>query len=396
MKKIDKILLKAVELEASDVHIKANRKPLFRIDGLLEPMSEFKILDVDEVESLAYELMSMEIKKTFNEEFEADFSYALTVDNPKTRNKENRRFRVNTFMSKNTVRTVLRLIPNEILPLSELGLSKILYKVVEEPRGLILITGPTGSGKTTTIASLIEYINVNFKKHIITLEDPIEFVYESKKCLISQREIGQDTKSYKRALKRSLRQDPDIILLGELRDLETISTAVTLAETGHLVLATLHTTSAATTVDRLIDVFPATQQQQIRYQVSETLKCVVCQTLLRKPDGGRICASEILITEDSAKASIKAQKTHVLEDVMQSNAALGMHTLEQDLVRLLVKGEIDKKEALSATSRPDILKQLTPKNYSVTKNKTETQPKFEDNITKKVDGIRKNKNQYRR
>ena len=374
---LDNILIKAIDKNASDVHIKLNDFPIFRLDGSIERITELNIITKEKIELILDTLMGPEIKKEFEFELEADFSYSITVNN------EIRRFRVNAFKSKTETRIVLRLIPNEILSLEELGLSKILYSVIKEPRGLILITGPTGSGKTTTIASLIDHINQTSKKHIITLEDPIEFVFESKQCLISQREVGQDTKSFGKALKRSLRQDPDVILLGELRDLETIATAVTLAETGHLVLATLHTTSAATTVDRLIDVFPATQQEQIRYQLSETLKCIVCQTLLKKPNGGRVCASEILIMEDSAKASIKNKKTNVLEDIMQTNASLGMHTLEQDLVRLAVKKYIDFSEALKATSRPEILKQLMPKSYiklpSINKTENKTINKIEKN-----------------
>jgi twitching motility protein PilT len=265
------------------------------------------------------------------------------------------------FTQKECVSAVFRYIPSKILSLKELGLPPVLETFTRLPRGLVLVTGSTGSGKSTTLASMIDMINNERDVHIVTIEDPIEFIHHHKKSLINQREIGQDSLSFQRALKSVLREDPDVILLGEMRDLETIATAVTLAETGHLVFATLHTTSASQTVDRIIDVFPPEQQEQIRFQLSNVLEAIVTQTLLPKIGGGRVCACEILVMNSAARASIRNNKSTVLNDIMQMGSKLGMQTLEQSLVKLVTKGLVEKDVALGASSHPDILKQMLQK-----------------------------------
>jgi len=348
---IDQLLKEAVVKKASDIHLVVGKPPIFRIDGRLVPQGK-EPLTPEDTKRLAFSTMSERIKDMFDKEFEVDYSYSLGTDY---------RFRVNVFTQKECVSAVFRYIPSKILSLKELGLPPVLETFTRLPRGLVLVTGSTGSGKSTTLASMIDMINNERDVHIVTIEDPIEFIHHHKKSLINQREIGQDSLSFQRALKSVLREDPDVILLGEMRDLETIATAVTLAETGHLVFATLHTTSASQTVDRIIDVFPPEQQEQIRFQLSNVLEAIVTQTLLPKIGGGRVCACEILVMNSAARASIRNNKSTVLNDIMQMGSKLGMQTLEQSLVKLVTKGLVEKDVALGASSHPDILKQMLQK-----------------------------------
>lgn len=349
---IDEILLEAVKLEASDVHLAVGKPPVFRLHGAMTNQGN-ELLRPEHTRRFVYETMNKKVTEKFEEEMEADYSYSVVEGDVSYR------FRVNAFTQKGAISVVMRLIPNRILSVEELKLPDTLKRFIHLPRGLVLFTGPTGSGKSTSLAAIIDGINRQRDVHIITLEDPIEFIHEHKKSLIVQREIGQDSHSFRRALKSVLRQDPDVILLGEMRDLETIGMAVTLAETGHLVFATLHTTSAAQTIDRIIDVFPPEQQEQIRVQLSNTLEAIVAQTLLPKAGSkGRACATEILLMTSAARANVRNGKSNALNDVMQMSGSLGMHTLEQDLARKVKENVITVETALHATSRPDILKQM--------------------------------------
>jgi len=345
---MDDILLEAVKKEASDVHLSVGKPPVFRVNGRLSSQGA-DILTPPQTIRLTEQVMPDKIRRLFEENMEADFSHVI---------ESGERFRANVFTQKGTRSAVFRLIPNKIKTLEELNMPEVLKSFTLLPRGLVLVTGPTGSGKSTTLTSMIDLINTNKDVHIITLEDPIEYVHQSKMSIVNQREIGQDSLTFKRALRSVLREDPDVILLGEMRDLETISTAVTLAETGHLVFATLHTTNAAQTVDRIIDVFPSDQQEQIRFQLSNVLEAIVTQTLLPCLHGGRICATEILIMTSAARSGIRNNKTNTLNDIMQMSAKHGMQTLEQSLYRLYKGGMITADAALSASSKPDILKQM--------------------------------------
>lgn len=350
---INDILISAIKKSASDVHLAVGKPPVFRIHGQLINQGT-ETLEPVHARRLAYQTMNDKVKELYNEELEADYSYSLTSEEENV----DYRFRVNAFTQKGAPSVVMRLIPNVIPTLDSLNLPEVLKKFINLPRGLVLVTGPTGSGKSTTLASIIDGINRTRDSHIITLEDPIEFVHEHKKGVIVQREIGQDSHSFRRALKSALRQDPDVILLGEMRDLETISMAVTLAETGHLVFATLHTTSASQTVDRVIDVFPPAQMEQIRVQLANTLEAIVSQTLIPQKSGGRVAATEILLMNSAARSNVRQGKSNALNDVMQTNAKLGMHTLEQDLIEKIRKNIITVDVAFKATSRPDILEQM--------------------------------------
>ena len=349
---IDQILKSAIAKDASDVHLAVGKPPVFRIHGKMTEQSR-ELLTPEHTKRFAYQTMNEKTKVKYDEELEADFSYSIKLEDGKSY-----RFRVNAFTQQGAASVVMRLIPNEILTIDQLKLPEVIRKFIHLPRGLVLVTGPTGSGKSTTLAAIIDGINSSKECHIVTMEDPIEFVHKHKKAVIVQREIGQDSVSFARALKSVLRQDPDVILLGEMRDLETIGMAVTLAETGHLVFGTLHTTSASQTVDRIIDVFPPEQQEQIRVQLANTLEAVVSQTLLPKKTGGRVCATEILLMNSAARANVRNGKSNALNDVMQTNSKVGMHTLEQDLIQKIREDVIDIETAFKATSRPDILEQM--------------------------------------
>jgi twitching motility protein PilT len=344
---IDTLLTRAVEIGASDLHLTVATPPAARVRGALAPLAGTEALDAETTQMLLYRILTTEQQKRFEVDRQLDFSY----DVPGTA-----RFRVNVFQQRESVAAVFRVIPDQLKTLEELGLPDGLRSLTELPRGLVLVTGPTGSGKSTTLAALIDEINRNRTDHIITIEDPIEFVHHHKRCIVNQREIGTDALGFGAALRAALRQDPDVILLGEMRDLETISTALTAAETGHLVFGTLHTQSAPSTIDRIIDVFPAEQQEQVRTQIAGALQGVVTQTLLPTLDGrGRVPALEILLPDDAIRNLIRQGKVEQVYSYMQTGSRVGMQTMEQSLADLVVRRLVAPDEATSRSSRRDEL-----------------------------------------
>ena len=333
---IQQLLLRAYEQKASDLHLTAGVPPVYRVNGRLEQYGT-EIITPELVDQMIREILPEFKVAEFDDKGETDFNYAL---------KGYCRFRVNTYHQRGSGAIAARLVASEIPTIDSLNMPKVLYELAEKPQGLILVTGPTGSGKSTTLAAMIDYINENKEKHIITLEDPIEYVHKHKKSVINQREIGVDTNSFANGLRASLRQDPDIILVGEMRDLETISTAITAAETGHLVFGTLHTSSAPTTIDRIIDVFPPHQQGQIRIQLANVLQGIISQRLFVKKDGrGRVAATEILIGVPAVTNLIRNEKVHQIPSVMQTSRALGMRTLEASIQGLISAGHVALEEA---------------------------------------------------
>jgi twitching motility protein PilT len=324
---ITKLLEFAVQQEASDIHISAGESPILRIHGSLKRVKLPPLSDEDS-RKLVYDIMNDEQRKIFEERQDIDFSISFV---------DLARFRVNVFRHFRGYGAVFRRIPTKIQSIDDLGLPKILKEISQQPRGLVLVTGPTGSGKSTTLAAMIDYINENFEHHILTIEDPIEFVHKPKRSLINQREVGSHTKNFAAALRAALREDPDVILVGEMRDLETIQLALTAAETGHLVFGTLHTSSAAKTVDRIVDVFPPEQQQQVRAMFAESIQAVISQSLCKKIGGGRIAALEIMIGTPAVRNLIREGKIHQLPGVIQTSQAVGMQTLEQHLKQLVEK-----------------------------------------------------------
>lgn len=336
MAKIDAFFRLMLDHGASDLHMVAGQQPVLRIRGDMERI-KYNVLDNDELRAMLYEIAPEEKIKVFEETGDVDFGYEI----PSVA-----RFRANFFMQKNGIGAVFRLIPSEIMTIEQLGLPPICKKFAMLHKGLVLVTGPTGSGKSTTLAALIDYANRHRKDHIITIEDPIEFVHESKGCIVNHREVGSHTRSFASALRAALREDPDIILVGEMRDLETIQLALEAAATGHLVLGTLHTTSAVKTVDRIIDVFPSNQQAQIRTTLSESLKGVIAQTLFKKTDGkGRCAAYEILVCNYAVSALIRESKTHQIPSAMQTGKKYGMQTLDDAIMELLLKKWITPEDA---------------------------------------------------
>jgi twitching motility protein PilT len=325
----------ALSERASDLHISAGEPPMLRIDGELCKV-DLPALSSEETHSMLFDVMNDAQRRAFQEKLEVDFAYELD---------ETARFRVNVFVQHRGEGAVLRSIPNKIPRLEDLSLPPILRQLCDEEKGLVLVTGPTGSGKSTTLAAMIDYINDTMAGHILTLEDPIEFVHKSRRALVNQREVGASTHSFTAALRSALREDPDVILVGELRDLETISLALTAAETGHLVFGTLHTASAAKTVDRIIDVFPAAQQGQVRAMLSESLLGVVTQMLLQKRGGGRVAALEVLIGTAAVRNLIREGKTHQIPSAMQVGARVGMQTMEAALLDLVTRGVLTVDEA---------------------------------------------------
>ncbi|MDD3238464.1 MAG: type IV pilus twitching motility protein PilT [Candidatus Gastranaerophilales bacterium] len=351
---IEELLEAAVNKGASDLHISNGLPPVIRVDGNLLRM-EYSALTPDDVESLLFPMLSNEQRRTLEQVWELDLSYGIHGLG---------RFRVNIYKDKGSYAAAFRTI-NAVIPSFEsLGLSPTVKTITERPRGLILVTGPTGSGKSTTLASMIDHINEQRSEHILIIEDPIEYVHYSKKSVVHQRELGQDTRSFANALRSALREDPDIILVGEMRDLETISLALTAAETGHLVMATLHTSSASQTIDRIIDVFPEAQQQQVRVQLSTSLIAVFSQTLLPRLDDdgeskkGRIMAQEIMVVNTAIANLIREGKTAQIYSMMQTGAQFGMQTLETALKNLYLQGSIDLDDALAKSQRPDEFKRL--------------------------------------
>jgi twitching motility protein PilT len=344
---IDDLLMRMAELNASDLHVSMSAPPTVRVRGHLERLEGFDALSADDTRDLLYRILSTEQQKHLEIKRQIDFAHAIPGV---------ARFRVNCYYQREALSAAFRLIPSQIKSLEELGLPSSLHVLSEKPRGLVLVTGPTGSGKSTTLASVIDEINRTRPDHILTIEDPIEFLHKNKRALVNQREIGVDAVSFGEALRGALRQDPDVILVGEMRDLETISTALTAAETGHLVFGTLHTQSAPSTVDRIIDVFPAEQQEQVRVQIAGTLQGVVTQALLPTADGqGRVAALEILLPDDAVRNLIRQGKVEQIYSVMQTSTGKGMQTMEQSLAELVIRRTITKELALSRSSRPEQL-----------------------------------------
>jgi len=347
---VEHLLLRSAQLGASDVHLKAGSPPALRIDGELILQRDLPHLKPEEIELMLKGLTTEEQWLAFEKNLELDFSYSLPGV---------ARFRVNAGRQRESVTLVARRLSLTIPTLDELGLPAVCKELASKPRGLILVTGPTGSGKSTTMAAMIDYINEREARRVITIEDPIEYVFEDRRCVITQRELGIDTHSFAEALKHALRQDPDVILVGEMRDLETIATALTAAETGHLVLSTVHTASAALTVDRIIDVFPPHQQQQIRTQLAGIVEGVLCQTLLPLASGkGRTLAMEIMIATSAVRNLIREGKTHQLTGVIETGARVGMQTLDQALVKIFKEGKITLDEALAKAGNPGHLRHL--------------------------------------
>ncbi|MFN2604311.1 MAG: type IV pilus twitching motility protein PilT [Gemmatimonadaceae bacterium] len=339
------LLDEMVAKNASDLHIVAGEYPKLRIDGEMTNATSGHMLGTKDTMQLAYSVLTENQKKRFEQEDELDFSFGIA---------NLARFRGNCFRQRGCVSMVIRQIPFHIKGFNELGLPQAIAKMAEKPRGLVLVTGPTGSGKSTTLAAVIDKINRERKGHIITVEDPIEFIHKHQGCLINQREVGTDTKSFANALKYALREDPDVILIGEMRDLETIQAAITIAETGHLAFATLHTNSAAEAINRIIDVFPPHQQSQVRAQLAFVLEGIVTQTLVQKASGqGRAMAAEILVVTPAIRSLIRDDKVHQIYSLMQAGKKWGMQTLNDALYALYMQREISADEALHVTSAPD-------------------------------------------
>jgi twitching motility protein PilT len=341
---IDELLENMVERNASDLHVTTGTPPAIRVRGEVERLDGFDALTPEETQQLLYRILSSEQQKLLELNRQLDFSYSMPGL---------ARFRVNVYFQRESIGAAFRLIPTELKTLEELGIPASLHVLAEKPRGLVLVTGPTGSGKSTTLAALIDEINRTRSEHILTIEDPIEFLHRHKRCIVNQREIGPDAKSFGEALRAALRQDPDVILVGEMRDLETISTALTAAETGHLVFGTLHTQSAPSTIDRIIDVFPAEQQEQVRIQIANSLQGVVTQALLPTADKmGRVPALEILLPDDAVRNLIRQGKVEQVYSVMQTNTGRGMQTMEQSLADLIMRRIVEFEDGLSRSSRP--------------------------------------------
>lgn len=329
--RIEVLLEEVVRKKASDLHLQVGLPPMLRVDGTLIPIMGFNQLDEPNIEALVFAILDQDQRQILLKDKEFDFSFAFGTLG---------RFRVNAFHERGNLAAALRLIPNEIKTVTELGLPNVVMTFADYPRGLVLITGPTGSGKSTTLAALVDKINSEKAMHIVTIEDPIEFTHKSKKSAVVQREVHYDTYSFSAALRSSLRQDPDVVLIGEMRDLETISAAITIAETGHLVFATLHTNSASQSIDRMIDVFPPHQQPQIRAQLSNILMSICSQRLIPAIGGGRVVASEILITNPAVRNIIREGKSHQLDAVIQTSADQGMQTMDRTLVNLVQSGVV--------------------------------------------------------
>ncbi len=363
---LSELLKRMLEMGGSDLHITTNTPPQVRVHGHLTPL-DMPPLTPAETKQLAYSVMTDAQKHRFEEELELDFSFGL---------KGLARFRANCFNQRGATGSVFRVIPFEIKSFNELNLPPIVSKLCEKPRGLILVTGPTGSGKSTTLASMLDKINNERHDHIITIEDPIEFVHQHKSCLVNQREVHSDTKSFSAALRAALREDPDVVLIGEMRDLETIESALRIAETGHLTFGTLHTNSAASTINRIIDVFPAHQQPQIRAQLSMVLEGIMCQALLPKIGGqGRVMAMEILVPNPAVRNLIREDKIHQIYSSMQSGQdKFGMQTFNQSLATLYFQKQITLETAMQRSSMADELQEMINRGAGLTKSATAAAP----------------------
>ncbi|MCX8029965.1 MAG: type IV pilus twitching motility protein PilT [Thermodesulfovibrionales bacterium] len=342
------ILSQAVHLKASDIHLVVDKPPMVRVNGFIRPLPNYPVLTAEDTKMLIYSMLYQDQIARFEERLELDMSYFIPGLS---------RFRVNVLSQKNGIEAALRLIPSKIPSPAEIKLSDAILSFTKLPRGLVLVTGPTGTGKTTTLASMLNVINNERYEHILTIEEPIEYVYDHKKCIVRQREVGLHTHSFAEALKHALRQDPDVILVGEMRDLETISLALTAAETGHLVFSTLHTQDAPQTVDRIIDVFPPHQQHQVRAQLAATLKGVISQQLLPRADGrGRIAAREVMIVTPAISNLIREGKTHQIYGSIETGLKYGMHTLETALAELVRDKLIRIEDAFAKANNPDLLR----------------------------------------
>ncbi|MCR9277984.1 MAG: type IV pilus twitching motility protein PilT [Pseudomonadaceae bacterium] len=340
---ITELLAFSAKQGASDLHLSAGLPPMIRVDGDVRRIN-LPPLEHREVHSLIYEIMNDKQRKDFEEFLETDFSFEVPGV---------ARFRVNAFNQNRGAGAVFRTIPSKVLTMEDLGMGQVFQDISMTPRGLVLVTGPTGSGKSTTLAAMVDYINDNRYDHILTIEDPIEFVHESKKCLVNQREVHKDTHGFNEALRSALREDPDIILVGEMRDLETIRLALTAAETGHLVFGTLHTTSAAKTIDRVIDVFPAEEKDMVRSMLSESLQAVISQTLLKRATGGRVAAHEIMIGTPAIRNLIREDKVAQMYSAIQTGVSVGMTTLDQSLQDLVAKRTITREVAREKAKMPE-------------------------------------------
>ena len=342
---ITELLAFSAKNGASDLHLSAGLPPMIRVDGDVRRIN-LPPMEHKEVHALVYDIMNDKQRKDYEEFLETDFSFEVPGV---------ARFRVNAFNQNRGAGAVFRTIPSKVLTMEDLGMGKVFQKISDFPRGIVLVTGPTGSGKSTTLAAMMDYINESRYEHILTIEDPIEFVHESKKCLVNQREVHRDTLGFAEALRSALREDPDIILVGELRDLETIRLALTAAETGHLVFGTLHTTSAAKTIDRVVDVFPAEEKSMVRSMLSESLQAVISQTLMKKNGGGRIAAHEIMIGTAAIRNLIREDKVAQMYSAIQTGGALGMQTLDQCLQGLVKKGLVARQAAQEKAKNPDAI-----------------------------------------
>ena len=346
---ITQLLSFGVEQGASDCHLSAGEPPMLRVHGDLKKL-DHPVLTREQVHTMIYDMMNDHQRKVFEEHHECDFSFEIG---------DIARFRVNVFLQRRGEGAVFRTIPSKILTLEQLGMPPLLRQLCQKEKGLILVTGPTGSGKSTTLAAMLDHLNDTFEGHILTIEDPIEFVHQSKKCLVNQRELGPHTHTFANALRAALREDPDIILVGEMRDLETIQLALTAAETGHLVFGTLHTSSAPKTVDRVIDVFPPSQQGQIRAQFAESIEAVITQTLLKRKTGGRVAALEVLVGTTAVRNLIREAKLHQIPGIMQASKKDGMQTMDAALVDLVTKGLVTRQEAQSRSMSPNLFPGIT-------------------------------------
>ncbi len=340
---ITELLAFSVKNGASDLHLSAGLPPMIRVDGDVRRIN-VPPMEHKDVHSLVYDIMNDKQRKDYEEYLETDFSFEI---------KGLARFRVNAFNHNRGAGAVFRTIPSKILSLEDLGCPAIFKEITENPRGLVLVTGPTGSGKSTTLAAMVDYKNDSEYAHILTIEDPIEFVHESKKCLVNQREVHRDTHGFNEALRSALREDPDVILVGEMRDLETIRLALEAAETGHLVFGTLHTSSAAKTIDRIVDVFPAAEKDMVRSMLSESLRAVISQTLIKKVGGGRVAAHEIMIGIPAIRNLIRENKIAQMYSAIQTGQSYGMQTLDQNLKQLVEKGMISKQDARLKAANKD-------------------------------------------
>jgi twitching motility protein PilT len=344
------VLLEVIDRRASDLHITAGAPPMVRVRGRLTPIDGYPVLTPTDTREIVYSILSNAQRQKFENNWQLDFAYQIPG---------RARFRVNAYFQRAAIGAAFRLIPFDVVPLETLGLPKVVQTFADKPRGLVLVTGPTGSGKSTTLASLLDVINSSREEHIMTIEDPIEFLHQHKKCIVNQRELGSDAPSFADALKAALRQDPDVILVGEMRDLETIGTALTAAETGHLVFATLHTQDTAQTLDRIIDVFPPEQQGQVRAQLSVAIQGIMTQMLVPTADGaGRCVAAEVLVPTPAVRNLIREAKTHQIYSVLQTGGQHGMQTMDAALVELVRAGKVTRQIAESRAHAPEELRRL--------------------------------------